>query len=200
MSSEAEEVSDASSAEYDGYSTDTEERIWAVPRCTYLNFDGQQEKCGLYRYTCSGCPMQFSLVEARDQMAEIVDHVRGAHLTYMAYRCHATPVSNSRCSDHALHPDLMGTVLTDRLLQQHKKSAEILRRQVSQSRYLFSFLEVTTVDQKLFVCSNCPFTSPSMADYKQHVAVQHVRVVLFKGGMIVQEPCLAVLGPPHDLS
>jgi hypothetical protein len=190
MSSSEEDVSSSSSANA------VSDRI--LPRWMHLQLMGQLEKCGLYFYTCPACPMKFSLVGAT--VSGILEHIGTAHLRYMPYRCHAA-VKKSRCTDHALHPDLMNTHMTDHRLQQYKQSAEILRRQLTDNKYYFSYLEVTmTGRQILFVCSNCPFTSSSLKDYKQHVVEKHVFVCLSLGGMIVKDPCLAVHGPPHDLS
>ena len=171
-------------------------------RTSRIFLRGIRVSCDLTFYQCPECPLQYPRGAVWEKSFK--NHLLSSHLTFVSFRCFAVPAASSKFSDHSLHPDLRGTNLTDRLLNQYKKSAEQFRKEIvaRSDDYTFSYLEATLKDStKLYICSSCTFTSHSLSDYKNHVSLIHVVVEKSDAPRPNWPKCpvLHVIGPCHDL-
>jgi hypothetical protein len=132
--------------------------------------------CGMLYIECPYCFMQFP---SREWVTANFKSHLSDHLAFVIYRAHAVESKVTRAGDHARHPALLGTTLTDSILEKYKLAAEALRRETRGDRVnVFPYVDVTVMDKDVhqFCCAYCYYTTDSLYSYKCHVVAMHVTV------------------------
>ena len=157
--------------------------------------------CNLSQYYCPfACSVRYPVHGFKTMTVR--EHVGRQHIDFVAYHCHAVSViPRYLCNDHALHPDLLGTTMTDALLQRHKESARRMTRDIPRApESTFSYLDITLVGSELdnrhvYACSYCSFSGRCLEDYKRHAVILHVKLVVEAPG-VAGASTFPVMGSP----
>ena len=158
-------------------------------------------RCGVNLYWCPfRCDFRFPL---RDfSLTEVRNHFRRCHADFVGYRCHALLSPASQIEDHERYPRLMGTNVTDTLMQLYIESAtDLIVGLPGKMQLRFAHVEVIFVanNTRLYVCTRCNFNSNSILDYKKHAVLFHVNIDCDDDDFKEGGDWFPVVGPPHQL-
>ena len=172
-------MASSSSDDDDGY--DSDEPTASAGYCKLVVWlHPKTSGCNVCYFHCPfACTLRFPAVGLKTMTVR--DHVRMHHIDFMGYACHAVDSPTSASVDHVRHPDLLGTCMTDSMLQRYKESARRMTRDMpGQHEHIFSYLDVVRPRNNvhLYVCSYCDFSSGRLEDYKRHASIRHVELAI----------------------
>lgn len=218
MSLDANAAAIAACNEWMNYGRPVERREYRKLRLSRrykVRVGGRVTRCRVNYYDCPYCPRRFHQGSAESSQGQTIrEHFRVSHFNFVPYRCHAYAVTAGSLAvgEHARHPELLGTHLTDAVVMGLKQAAERLRREFAAGRgsltTTFAYVDAALLPsfkERLYLCGNCDFTSDSLLDYKRHVvSPMHLCIPLGSYDFPVVNDAtkrsgIVVLGPPHEL-